>query len=263
MRYPTTEHEVAAETIVEFFAGRMEADAVLLVNSCARGKATRDSCLDIKVIVPEGSDPADLDAAWQRFHAESPVFANLHAAGAFSVVHLDIEDGTFAISDHPEDEYPDYFEVGIGNMFVYSVPLWERGDRFRRLSETWLPYYGEELRQQRLAEVRWNCQHYLEHIPLYVERGLYFQSLGRLWSAFQMFLQALFISRRTYPIAYDKWIHEQVVGILGLPELYPQLPHLFEIGQLESDELVDKARDLHRLVDTWVPKAQVSIPRQP
>jgi hypothetical protein len=110
------------------------------------------------------------------------------------------------------------------------------------------------LRQQRLAGVRWNCQHYLAHIPLYVERGLYFQSFSRLWAAFQMFLQALFISRRTYPIAYDKWIREQVVDILGLPELYAHLPHLFEIGHFESAELVEKANSLQRLLDAWIPE---------
>jgi hypothetical protein len=253
MHYPTNEHETAARAIVEFFAGQAETDAVLLVNSCARDKASPDSCLDIVVIVPEGMDASDLDAAWQRNHATDPTFAALHAAGAFSVVHLDIEDGTFAVPTHPEDEYPDFFEVAIGNMLVYSVPLWEREDRFTQMREQWLPYYDEDLRLRRLAEVRWNCQHHLEHIPPYVGRKLYFQSYARLWGAFQMFLQALFISRRTYPIAYDKWIHEQVVDILGLPGLYEELPHLFEIRHFESAEIVDKAKDLQRLLDAYVP----------
>ena len=253
MHYPTAEHGAAAEAIVAFFAGQGETDAVLLVNSCARGKASRDSCLDIKVLVPEGTDPEGLDAAWQQFYARDPVFAALHAAGAFSVVHLDVEDGILEIPAHPDDEYPDFLEVAVGNMVVYAVPLWERGDRFARLQAQWLPYYDEDLRLKRLAEVRRNCEHYLNHIPPYVERGLYFQSFARLLSAFQMFMQALFISRRTYPIAYDKWIREQVVDILGLPDLYEHLPHLFEIRHFESAEIVGKARDLRRLLDTYVP----------
>lgn len=251
--YPTTAHERAALAVVDFFSTQDDADTVLLVNSCARGKATPDSCLDIKVLIPEGTDPSPLEAAWQAFYNNDPAFAELHQAGAFSVVHLDIEDGIIAPDDHPADEYPDYFEIGVGNLVAYSHPLWERTDRFARLRDQWLPYYDEDLRQRRLAEVRWCCQHYLDHIPPYIERGLYFQSLGRLWAAFQMFLQALFISRRTYPIAYDKWIHEQVVEILGLPELYAGLPHLFEITRFESDELAGKARDLQRLLDTYVP----------
>jgi hypothetical protein len=252
MRYPTPEHERAAAAIVAFFAARDETAAVLLVNSCARGKATRDSCLDIKVLVPEGAGTADLDEAWRHCDETDPVFVALRRAGAFSVVHLDIENGRLDPAPHPDDEYPDTFEIGIGNMLVYSVSLLERGELLTDLRLRWLPYYDEKLRLERLAAVRWCCQDYLEHIPLYVERGLYFQSFARLWGAFQMFLQAVFISRRTYPIAYDKWIREQVVEILGLPELYERLPHLFEIGRFESDDLVDKARDLRRLLDAYV-----------
>ncbi len=252
LSYPTDEHARAADAIVEFFAARDETDAVLLVNSCARGKATRDSCLDITVLVPEGMATSDLEKDWHRHWASGPVSAALQRAGAFSDLHLDIEDGNYDLAPHPEDEYPDAFEVRIGNALVYSAPLWERGDRLDRLRQRWLPYYGEDLRRERLAAVRWCCQHYLEHIPPYVERGLYFQAFARLWGAFQMFLQALFIAHRTYPIAYDKWIHEQIVEILGLPELYAHLPPLFEIEHFESAELVGKAQNLQRLLDIYV-----------
>jgi predicted nucleotidyltransferase len=45
--YPTPEHQRAAEAITEYFISKYKIDAVLLVNSCARAKATPDSCLDI------------------------------------------------------------------------------------------------------------------------------------------------------------------------------------------------------------------------
>ena len=153
-RYPTQAHERAAAAIVEFFADRDETDAVLLVNSCARGKATPDSCLDIKVLVPEEADPAALDEAWRRHHDADPVFAALRQAGRFAVLHLDLEDGRFDPISPPEDEYPDPFEIAIGNFLVYSVPLWERGDRLARLRRRWLPYYDEALRQERLTAAR-------------------------------------------------------------------------------------------------------------
>ncbi|MEW6031828.1 MAG: hypothetical protein AB1645_02920 [Bacillota bacterium] len=89
----------------------------------------------------------------------------------------------------------------------------------------------------------------MAHIPLYVRRGLYYQSLGRLWHVFQEFMQALFIAPRTYPIAYDKWVREQVEDSLGLPALYPHLTHLFEVGRLESEELVRKAQKLEELLE--------------
>lgn len=93
----------------------------------------------------------------------------------------------------------------------------------------------------------------LHHIPLYVERGLYFQSFDRLYNALQEFLQALFIARRTYPIAYNKWIREQVEEILGLPELYAQLPRLLEIRHFESREIAEKAVTLERLLEAYAP----------
>jgi hypothetical protein len=54
----------------------------------------------------------------------------------------------------------------------------------------------------------------------FLGRELYFQALDRFYPAFQGFLLALQFSRRTYPIAYNRWIREQVADNLGLPDLY-------------------------------------------
>lgn len=253
--YPTIEHERAADAITSFFAARSESESVLLVNSCARGKATVDSCLDIVVLARPGFDASAMTVAWERFATEESVFTALRHAGRFSVVHLDIEQPVFDPPSHPADEYPDDFEIVIGNYVRYSVPLWDRDGHFAQLRDAWLPYYDDDLRLRRYAEVRECCRDTLAHIPPYVERGLYFQSFARLWGAFRMFLQALFIARRTYPIAYDKWIHEQIVEILGLPDLYPHLPGLFEISRFESVELVEKAERLQVLLDRYVEPA--------
>ena len=250
------EHEKAAETFVEFFAGNYEIDAVLLVNSCARGKATRDSCLDVVVLAkPDSlrSPLSTLEADWNRFEETSPTIAAMKQVGKYSVVHPDFSDGTFAPPERDEAAGPDGFEVGIGNLLAYSVPLWHNGDYYEQLKQQWLPYYDEGLRRQRLTMVRSYCLNNLHHIPLYVERGLYFQSFDRLYNAYQEFLQALFIARRTYPIAYNKWIREQVEEILGLPELYAQLSHLFEIRRFESAELADKALEVERLLEEYAP----------
>lgn len=64
--YPTQEHQRAAEVITDFFVSNYKIDAVLLVNSCARGKATRDSCLDIIMLAkpdPSRSQLSALEAA--------------------------------------------------------------------------------------------------------------------------------------------------------------------------------------------------------
>lgn len=254
--YPTPEHQKAAETITEYYVSNYNIDAVLLVNSCARGKATRDSCLDIVMLAKqEGSRSSlkNLEAGWEQFEKSSEIIQNLYEVGKYSVVHPDFISGVFHLREQDESAGPDDFEVEVGNFLAYSVPLWQGSDYFTQLKEQWLPYYGEELRQKRLERVRWYCLNNLHHIPLYIERGLYFQSFDRLYNAYREFLQALFIARRTYPIAYNKWIHEQIVEILGLPELYEQLTHLFEIQQFESHEIAEKAREVEQLLDKYAP----------
>jgi predicted nucleotidyltransferase len=254
--YPTSEHQAAAETIADFFVSHYKLDAVLLVNSCARGKATRDSCLDIVMLAnpdPSRSSLSALEAGWTELEKSNPAIHALYRVGKYSVVHPDFIHGTFKPYEQDESAGPDDFEVEVGNFLAYSVPLWEGSDYLRQLREQWLPYYGEELRRQRLEKVRWYCLNNLHHIPLYIERGLYFQSFDRLYNAYREFLQALFIARRTYPIAYNKWIQEQVAEILGLPELYEQLTHLFEIKHFESDEIAHKAKEVEDWLEKYAP----------
>jgi predicted nucleotidyltransferase len=255
-KYPTSEHKKAAETITEFFTANYNIDAVLLVNSCARGKATRDSCLDIIVLAkPALLQPQlhKLEADWEKFLETDATINNLKSVGKYSVVHLDFVDGAFVPQERDEAAGPDGFELGIGNFLAYSIPLWQGSNYLTNLKEEWLPYYSDELRAQRLTMVRDYCLNNLHHIPLYIERGLYFQSFDRLYNAFREFLQALFIARRTYPIAYNKWIREQVEDILGLPALYNELTHLFEIMHFESREITDKAKELEELLQSYAP----------
>jgi predicted nucleotidyltransferase len=254
--YPTPEHQKAADVITQYFVNNYNIDAVLLVNSCARGKATRDSCLDIVVLTKpeEGhSRPAEMEAGWLKLEKSSEAIQNLYKVGKYSVVHPDFVSGEFVPREQDEAARPDDFEIQIGNFLAYSHPLWQGSDYFTQLKEKWLPYYDEKLRLQRLERVRWFCLNNLHHIPLYIERGLYFQSFDRLYNAYQEFLQALFIARRTYPIAYNKWIHEQIVEILGLPELYEQITHLFEIKRFESTEITDKGKEVEELLEKYAP----------
>jgi hypothetical protein len=254
--YPTLEHQTAADAIVDFFVSNYKIDAVLLVNSCARGKATRDSCLDIIMLAKSESSRSQLsalEAGWEEFEKSNQAVKALYKVGKYSVVHPDFINGVFIPQEQDEADGPDDFEVQIGNFLAYSVPLWQGGDYLAQLKRQWLPYYSQELRQQRLDRVRWYCLNNLHHIPLYIERGLYFQSFDRLYNAYREFLQALFIARRTYPIAYNKWIREQVEEILGLPELYAQLSHLFEIKQFESHEIADKAKEVEQLLEEYAP----------
>lgn len=175
------------------------------------------------------------------------------AVGRYAHVDLDLTDGRFAPEPRGWTSGPDSFELEIGNLLVYGEPLWEGADYLQLLKRQWLPYYAETLRRERLAAVRRYCLNNLDHIPLFVQRGLYFQAFHRLCNAFQEFLQALFIARRTYPIAYDKWIREQVVEILGEPEVYRELTRLLAVPSVESRAVARRARRLGQLLEIHAP----------
>jgi predicted nucleotidyltransferase len=252
-RYPTPHHERASQAVVDFFRGKPDIEAVILYGSCARGKGSPDSCLDFMVSVrPEilSARKHTLEDEWNIHYEHEDVFRDVRAVGKYSHVDLDFVDGQFKPQPRHWTSGPDEFELEIGNTLVYSVPLLEQSDFFQELKTLWLPYYNEDLRQERIAIVRRYCVNNLDHIPLFVNRGLYFQAFNRLYDAFREFLQALFISRRTYPIAYDKWIKEQVVDILGMPELYLELVNILEIHSFESLEIASKAEILFHLLES-------------
>ena len=214
-------------------------------------------CLDIVVLAQAdvlGAHLVEWQKRWEQFERTNATIEELRHTGKYSVVHFDFINGVFTPEERDEAAGPDSFELGPGNFLAYSVPLWQGSDYLAQLKREWLPYYSDALRRERLRMVRHYCLDNLHHIPLYLERGLYFQSFDRLYNAYREFLQALFISRRTYPIAYNKWIREQIVEILNLPELYIRLPRLFEIKHFESLEIGEKAREVERLLEQYAPE---------
>jgi hypothetical protein len=253
--YPTVEHERASEATVSFFSGWPEVEAVLLTGSCAHGGASRDSCLDMTVMVPRGvlSARGDvLEVRWNGFYRSNEVFRRLRGVGAFSHVDLVFTDGCFEPRLRDFTSGPDEFELEIGNILVYTVPLSTRGGRLESLNEKWLPYYDDDLRRERLSMVSMYFHNNLDHIPLFVDRGLHFQAFNRLYDALREFVQALFISRRTYPIAYDKWIRKQFHEILREPDLYRSLVKLLEIKDFEGRDLADRAENLRSLFEKTI-----------
>jgi predicted nucleotidyltransferase len=252
--YPTPEHGQAARAIVDFFRAKDWVEAVLLINSCARGKATPDSDLDMAVLVRPDvmAREEELLREWDAFYASDPAFKNLRRAGEFGVVHLDFFDGRFELREQEEAAGPDWSEIEVGNRLVYNVALYQRGDYFDQIKTHWLPYYSDAQRAERLTRVEHFFSNNIAHLHMFVRRELYFQAFDRLYNAYQEFLQALFISKRTYPIAYNKWIREQIVDLLGLPDLYTRLTHLLEIVPFESTAVSDKANELQQLFETHV-----------
>ncbi|HMQ63672.1 MAG TPA: hypothetical protein PKE06_23520 [Flavilitoribacter sp.] len=252
--FPTSLHQAVADLAAGYFHRLPETDTVLVVNSCARGKAVPQSDLDMAILTNLELDPAavaGMENAWSAFRDTQPVYDQFKRSGRFIQLHLDVIDGRFEPLDWDDGGGPDFFEVEVGNRLLYSVPLTGAGPRYQALRQQWLPYYGEALRIKRLEMVREACAHDLDHVAFYEKRDLHFQAFDRLYKGYQEFLQALFIARRTYPIAYNKWIRDQVVDILRLPELYPQLHQVMLAGNLQGGALGKKAEMLTRFLDDY------------
>ncbi len=255
LQFPTILHEQAADRAYVFFQPKPGVDTVLVVNSCARGQGIPESDLDMAVLIDPGmpdDEAARLEAEWQRELVGNEVLRRFRLSGEHSHIHLDVVRGKYHPETWDDGGGPDGFELGIGNLIAYGAPLHSAGSYYRYLQTQWLPYYIDDLRNQRLSMACSACRYDLEHVPFFIRRELYFQAFDRLYKGIQEFLQALFISRRVYPLAYNKWIRMQVVEWLGLPQLYAGLPPLLSVSNLQSGELVAKANDLKMLLENWV-----------
>lgn len=254
LAFPTRQHEQAAETVYALFHSQPSVDTVLVTNSCARGQAVPESDLDMNVLV-QPSTPAEelrrLEDDWQQALDSHPALSQFTERSPYARIHLDLTQGQFTPEVWDDGGGPDGFELGIGNLLAYAAPMGKAGPFYRQLQAQWLPYYGDDLRRQRLDMVRAACLYDLGFIPSYTGRGLHFQAFDRLYRAYQEFLQALFIARRLYPLAYNKWINMQVGDWLGLPELYRTLTSVIAVRDLESGEVAQKAAVLRRLLETW------------
>jgi len=250
--FPTKLHQDTAELVRDYFLAIPGVDTVLVVNSCARGQAVPESDLDFAILVKPDTTPAEIkniEHTWRIYSEKQPTFLKYKQSSQFAHLHLDIIDGNYKPTNIEKGEPIDYFEIEIGNQICYSAPMNNTGFYFQELKNKWLPYYNEELRLQRLQTTKDACRYDLDHIPFFIKRELYFQAFDILCKAFQEYLQVLFIANKTYPIAYNKWIREQVVKWLNKPDLYPKLSPILSISNIESNEINDKAKDLRKLLN--------------
>lgn len=252
IKFPTALHEQTVERIVNYFVGQSNIDTILLVNSLARGAGDIHSDIDMAILVDQTADYQtinNLENSWKDFLKTDARLKAYLSSNKFAQIHLDVIDGVFEEEEWEDGTDVNYFEVEIGNRLCYSKVLTKEGGHFQSLKARWLPYYDAGLQVERLNLSKQACLYEIEHIPLLVQRGLYFHAYDRLNVAFRKFLQTLFIKNKTYPIAYNKWIKEQIVGILGMPELYASLTTVFSIDQIESDEVCRKAEIIKSLLN--------------
>jgi predicted nucleotidyltransferase len=251
LQFPTNLHHDAAAAVAEYFRNNTAVDTVLIVNSCARGQAVADSDLDLAILVAPGTSHGEMkrmEEAWSSYSTNMPAIVKFRQSSQFSHVHLDVIDGKYAPGIIEPGEPIDYFEVEIGNQICYSVPLLSAGAYFLELRQKWLPFYDDDLRLKRLTAVQNACSKDLDHVPSLVNRELYFHAFYILTEAFRKYLQAIFLANRIYPIAYNKWIREQIVKWLNKPGLYPKLLPILSVSKIESNEMNEKATMLRELL---------------
>jgi hypothetical protein len=164
----------AIEEIISYFDGRTGVDTLLLTGSWARskGNVSLGADCDLTLLHSEHFDLAREMAAYEAWQEEREETWNLGNLGPYSSIELHPHDGGFVPKPRRWTSGPDDFELEIGNTLVYS---------------------SEDLRNKRLAMVMMYARNNLNHIPLYSERGLYFQCLKRLHHALEETLQALFM----------------------------------------------------------------------
>lgn len=248
-KFPTNFHKKTFDSCVDFLKAEEDIMALTLTCSCARGEGSFDSDIDLEILVKEG---ADGNAICERFNKFTNTLGESEEVGRF--FHVDLHLGVVDIAPVKRGwtDGPDSFELEIGNSFAYSKLVFEKDEYFTKAKAKYFPYYDEELRQNKLKEALKFCENDIGHIEPMVKRGLYFHAFSRLYDATKEFLQALFISKKVYPIAYDKWIKKQLVEILELPELYKDFVSLYEIKHLESDELTHKSKKLQELMNKYI-----------
>jgi predicted nucleotidyltransferase len=250
--FPTRLHQDTAGMITEFFLSKSNVDTILIVNSCARGTAVPESDLDMAVLIRPNT-PANeieiLNSSWLSYLATEPAFLKFKQSSPFASIHLDIIEGIYTPGILEIAGPIDYFEIEIGNQVCYSAPMNDAGNYFQELQNKWLPYYENGLRLDRMEMIKNSCHYNLDHIPLLTERGLHFHAFDILYKAFQEYLQLLFMTNRIYPIAYNKWIKEQIVKWLGKPDLYPKLSPILSINNIESNDVNDRAKMLRELLN--------------
>ena len=75
LRFPTALHREVAELAGDFFSSQAYVDTILVVNSCARGRAVAGSDLDMAVLLTPtapNQEVQSLTLKWEQFRATQP-----------------------------------------------------------------------------------------------------------------------------------------------------------------------------------------------
>ena len=258
--FPNELYRDVLEKMVRYFEVFPSVSAIVLTGSLARGRAVIGSCIDLCVFLDkEGYEAlaSGLKArtkAYSRMGGEVCYYAGEVEGGVeFDDIRVDIEftDGKFQTGHMSFDIVRDEFETTIGNLLVYCLPLFQKGNKYQRLRSKYLPFLSDALRKEGLAGTESEFSYKIWKTRWLASRGEYFAALVTLLEAKRIFLQHLFIRERKYPIDYVKWLKEQCEAILGMPELYAKLADAVEGIELNKRGINEKATVLEQMMQQY------------
>lgn len=158
--FPHQNYEATLTKFVGYFKENPSVFAIVLTGSLARGKAVKGSCIDVFVFLPTkhleslASTINSRIEAYSRLGGQITYYeGDVEGGVEFGEVRIDVgfTDGNFNYEhENSFDITRDNLETTIGNLFVYSIPLYQKGKRFRLLKQKYLPFYDDALRKIRL-----------------------------------------------------------------------------------------------------------------
>lgn len=255
--FPRQNYEATLTKFVDYFKENASVFAIVLTGSLARGKAVKGSCIDVFVFLPTkhlkslASTINSRIKAYSRLGGQIAYYeGDVEGGVEFGDVRIDVgfTDGNFNYKhENSFDITRDNLETTVGNLFVYSILLYQKGKRFRLLKQKYLPFYDDALRKIRLKGTTEEFGYKIWKTRWLAERGEFFAAFDALLEAQRIFLQHLFIKQRKYPIDYVKWLREQCSQILTMPKLYQELTQVINGIRLTENGILEKSGMLEKL----------------
>jgi predicted nucleotidyltransferase len=261
LEFPDDSYRKPLVDLVKYFKGYTGVYAIVLTGSLARGKAVKGSCIDLFVFFDEESFKALASTvksrvdAYSRLNGQICYYENgLEGGIEFGDVRVDVgfTDGKFnPCRENSFDITRDDFETTIGNLFVYSVVMYEKNGRYQQLKRKYLPFYDDGLRRARLNGTTKEFDYKMWKTRWLAKRGEHFAAFYALLEAHRILLQHLFIKERKYPIDYTKWLEEQCSRVLRMPNLYRELLSVMNGIELTENGIEDKSNLLESLFSQY------------
>lgn len=243
--------------LVDYFRHYPGVYAVVLIGSLARGKAVEGSCIDLFMFLHKKHLDSLASTITSRIEAYSRMNGRIcyydgdvEGGIDFGNIRVDLgfTDGDFnGDNESSFDITRDEFETTVGNLLVYSIPLYQEGKKFQRLRQRYLPFYDDCLRSMRLKGTAEEFSYKIWKTRWLAEREEYFAALEALLESQRIFLQHLFVKERKYPIDYSNWLKDQCAEILAMPKLYPELTSIINGIELDKNCIFEKSYMLERL----------------